>query len=131
MSCQRECPLCSRTHEIADDGTISTWTVKWSGDEAACPLSPERAARLRALRAKHPERMPTSDEERGAGFIANYEDNGFIHFEDAQAEYNHVKRRLVERGDWHVQQEFLIIQEGERARWKDLFEEPGIHRWQA
>lgn len=127
---QRECPMCGRMHEVADDGTIQTWNVKWSGDEYAVPLSPERAARLRALRAKHPERVPASDEERGKGFTPNYVDN-FIHYEDAQAEYNHVKRRLIERGDWHVQQEFLVIEEGDRAKWSDLFEEPGIHRWMA
>jgi hypothetical protein len=130
MTEQRECPMCGRTHEVADDGTIATWNVRWSGDEAACPISPERAARLRALRAKHPERVPATDEERGKGYTPNYTDN-FIHHEDALSEYNHVKRRLIERGDWHVQQAFLVIEEGERVSWDELFGIPGIHRWQA
>jgi len=33
MSEQRECPMCHRSHEVADDGTIATWNVKWVGEE--------------------------------------------------------------------------------------------------
>lgn len=29
---QRQCPLCHRMHEVAEDGTIPTWRVIYGGD---------------------------------------------------------------------------------------------------
>jgi hypothetical protein len=121
-------------HTVADDGTIQTWNVRWSGDEAPLLLAQNRAARLRELRAKYPGRVwqgtSEGEGEYVKGFISNRESN-FIHFQDAQGEYNWIKRILIERGDWHVQQEFLVLEDGDRVKWSDLFEEPGIYRWQA
>lgn len=134
MTEQRECPMCGRLHEVADDGTIATWNVRWTGDEAPLMLAQNRATRLRELRAKYPGRVwqgtSEGEGEYVKGFISNRESN-FIHREDADSEYRWIKRILQERGDWHVQQEFLVIEEGDRAKWSDLFEPPGIHRWMA
>lgn len=145
MSEQRECPMCDREHTVADDGTIATWNVKWTGDEAPqfgpyayrtpVYLSPERTARLEALRKKHPERGQQQQERELRitdipGYISNREEN-FIHYEDAVREYNWIKGILQRRGDWIRMQKFLTIEEGDRAKWSDLFEEPGIYQWMA
>jgi hypothetical protein len=138
MNQQRQCPMCGRTHEVADDGTIATWDVRWTGDEApqfgpGAYLSPERTARLEQLRVKHPERGQRQQEQSVAdipGYISNREEN-FIHYEDAQRQYAWIKGILQQRGDWVRMQKFLTLTEGERAKWSDLFEEPGIHRWMA
>ena len=100
--------MCSRLHEVADDGTFATWVVSWSGTqhspkEAKHYLSPVREAHLRAL------------EE---GFISNG-DFWFCHYEDAEMKYGGIKCRLQERGDWHIQQEFLVIR-GARMPWSDI-----------
>jgi len=134
MTEQRECPMCHRMHEVADDGTIATWNVRWTGDEKPLRLHQDRAVRLRELRAKYPGRVwqgtSEGEGEYVQGFISNRESN-FIHFQDAQGEFNWIKRILQERGDWEQQRDRLTLTEGERAKWSDLFEEPGIHRWMA
>lgn len=132
---QRECPMCgTRSLTVADDGTITTWDVKWSGDEKPLLLYQGRAVRLRELRAKYPGRVwqgtSEGEGEYVKGFISNRESN-FIHREDAESEYRWIRNILIERGDWQEQQEFLVIEEGKRAKWSDLFEEPGIRRWRA
>jgi hypothetical protein len=140
---QRECPMCgTRSLTVADDGTIQTWNVKWSGDEtpqfgpdayaSRASLSPERAARLEELRKKHPGRGQQQQEQKMTdipGYIPNYTDN-FIHLEDAQADYNSTKGKLIERGDWIRMREFLVLEEGDRASWYDLFESPNTN-WMA
>jgi hypothetical protein len=128
MNQQRQCPMCGREHTVTDDGTIATWNVKWSGDEAP-QFGPSAY-----LRVKHPERGQRQERERHItdipGYLSNREEN-FIHHEDAVREYNWMKDILQKRGDWIRMQKFLTIEEGERAMWSDLFEEPGIHRWMA
>ena len=137
MSEWRENPFSHRMHEVADDGTIATWVVTWTGKErvdVACKhyLSSERQARLATLREQYADRPRLAQPEDGttAGFIANRE-SCFLSYEDAAAEYRWIKGMLERRGDWELQQEFLVIREGERASWQDLFEEPGIYNWEA
>jgi hypothetical protein len=87
---ERQCPLCHRMHEVADDGTIPTWQVTYAG------------------KVGH-----------------------FIHKEDAEAEYNSTMRHLKEAGVWEKNKGKLTLEEGERALWSELFEEPGIGYWEA
>jgi hypothetical protein len=144
MNQQRQCPMCGRLHEVADDGTIQTWNVRWSGDEAPqfgpdtyasrTSLSPERATRLEELRKKHPGRGQQQEQREQRvtdipGYISNRDEN-FIHHEDALSEYNWIKGILQRRGDWIRMQEFLVLEEGDRASWYELFESPDTN-WMA
>lgn len=126
MSERRDCPLCSRQHEVADDGTIPTWDVSWQGQEqktieVARYLSDERCRRLTQLRQKYPERTKLDEQNNREGFISNRVIN-FIHYEDAVSEYSWIKSILERRGDWEVEQGHLTLTEGERASWYELFE---------
>lgn len=94
---QRDCPLCHRMHEVAEDGTIPTWRVVYEGDET----------------------IPAQD------------DGGFIHYEDAASAYESIKRDLQNAMKWHRNKHKLRIEEGTRASWSELFEEPGIYGWEA
>jgi hypothetical protein len=92
----RQCPLCHREHEVADDGTIPTWTVIWEGQD-----------------------------------IISQRSSNFIHKEDAISEYNWIAHRLIDAALWEKNKDKLRLEEGERASWADLFEEPGIYQWEA
>ncbi len=132
MSEFRRCPFCHddyQLHEVADDGTIPTWVVTWEGLEQRI-LSPERQRRLEVLRAKY-GRVPDDSEAWGKpGYIGKCVEN-FFHYEQAVDTYEHIKRMLINRGDWEEQQAYLMLTEGERMSWDEYFEWPGIGCWQA
>jgi len=123
----RPCPLCSRTHVVARDGTIKTWIVLWHGNETRPRryLSRERTERLALLRARYGKHPP---EERQEEHLTHRQTE-FIHYEDALAEYAWIKHLLLERGDWLQQSEYLVLLDGGRASWYDLFESPDTIWW--
>lgn len=125
MNEQRQCPNCGRILEVDEQGAIPTWRVVWSGLEYPPPkpkpryLSEQRRARLEELRAKYGKSEPEVCETSDYGKLS-HRDQRFIHYEDAQDNYNWLIGLLMERGDWSDQQEHLALIDGERMTWHEL-----------